>query len=170
MPKYQVEVNGREFEIEVAYRSERYDIKVNGEAKCVESHVLGDSRSLMLIDNETLEVDVRPNGNGIERMVFMYGQEISVLIQDYHLAQLRKTAGMASGPLMETELKAPMPGLVIDVKVQPGQSVNKGETLLVIEAMKMENIIKAKAAATVKTTRVTPGQSVEKGDLLLEFE
>ena len=170
MPKYHVEVNGREFEIEVAYHSERYNIKVNGANKTVESHVLGESRSLMLIDNETLEVDVRPNGNGVERTVFMYGQEIPVIIQDYHLAQLRKTAGMAASPLLETELKAPMPGLVIEVKVQPGQSVKKGETLLVIEAMKMENIIKAKAPATVKATRVTAGQSVEKGDLLLEFE
>ncbi len=169
MPRYHVVVDGKEFDVEVNYRSGQYEVSVNGRPLRVQSHRLGESRSLLLVDNQSLEVDVRINGDG-GKIVFMKGMEMSVSVEDYNLAQLRKIAGIHSGPLVEATFRAPMPGLVIDVRVQPGQKVKRGEPLLVIEAMKMENIIKAKGDAIVKATHVRGGQSVEKGDVLLEFE
>lgn len=67
-------------------------------------------------------------------------------------------------------VKAPMPGLVQSVLVSPGQAVEKGQPLLILEAMKMENIIKANADATVKSVAVSQGQAVEKNSLLIEWE
>jgi len=67
-------------------------------------------------------------------------------------------------------IKAPMPGLVIDIKVKPGDTVNKGDGLVVLEAMKMENIIKAQAQAVVKKIVVTKGTAVEKNQVLIEME
>ncbi len=67
-------------------------------------------------------------------------------------------------------IKAPMPGLVIDIKVKPGDIVNKGDGLLVLEAMKMENIIKAPAQAVVKKIHVAKGKAVEKNQVLIEME
>jgi biotin carboxyl carrier protein len=67
-------------------------------------------------------------------------------------------------------LKAPMPGLVLDVVVAVGQAVKKGETLLILEAMKMENSLKCQADAVVKTIHVKKGTPVEKGELLIEME
>ncbi|MCU0355390.1 MAG: biotin/lipoyl-binding protein [Cytophagales bacterium] len=67
------------------------------------------------------------------------------------------------------DLKAPMPGLILDIKVTDGQTVQKGDPLLILEAMKMENVIKAPADGTVKTVKVRKGESVEKGHVLLVF-
>ncbi len=67
------------------------------------------------------------------------------------------------------EIKAPMPGLIQNIAVQVGDIVQKGDTLLVLVAMKMENAIKAPAEATVKTIRTEAGSSVEKNQVLIEF-
>ncbi len=62
-----------------------------------------------------------------------------------------------------------MPGLLLDIKVQEGQEVQKGEILLILEAMKMENVIKAPTDARIKHIKVQKGQTVEKNQLLIEF-
>lgn len=67
-------------------------------------------------------------------------------------------------------LKAPMPGLVLEILVAPGNAVKKGDNLLVLEAMKMENMIKAPADAEVKTVAISAGLAVEKNQLLIEFK
>ena len=68
------------------------------------------------------------------------------------------------------DLKAPMPGLIVDVKVQVGDNVKKGDIILILEAMKMENILKSAGDGKVKTIKVVPKQSVEKNQVLIEFE
>lgn len=67
------------------------------------------------------------------------------------------------------EIKAPMPGLIQSIAVEVGDTVKKGDTLLVLVAMKMENAIKAPAEATVKAIRTEAGNSVEKNQVLIEF-
>lgn len=66
-------------------------------------------------------------------------------------------------------IKAPMPGLVLDVAVEPGVSVSKGDKVLVLEAMKMENIIKAGGDGIVARVLVQKGQTVDKNQILIEF-
>lgn len=67
------------------------------------------------------------------------------------------------------EIKAPMPGLIQSITVQPGDQVQKGDTLLVLVAMKMENAIKSPGEATIANIRVAPGATVEKNEVLIEF-
>jgi biotin carboxyl carrier protein len=66
-------------------------------------------------------------------------------------------------------IKAPMPGLIIDLKVNEGDTVQRGDPLLILEAMKMENIIKSPGDSVVKTVKIKRGDSVEKNQVLIEF-
>jgi biotin carboxyl carrier protein len=67
-------------------------------------------------------------------------------------------------------VKAPMPGLIQSIAVAEGDHLNKGDTLLVLVAMKMENIIKASGNGVVKSIKVASGEIVEKNQVLLEFQ
>lgn len=66
-------------------------------------------------------------------------------------------------------VKAPMPGLVLDILVEPGQAFAEGEPLLILEAMKMENVLKAAGNGTVKEIMKTKGDTVEKGQVIIEM-
>ena len=68
------------------------------------------------------------------------------------------------------EIKAPMPGLVLQIAVSEGQEIKDGEKILILEAMKMENSIMIHANATIKRIAVVAGQAVEKGQVLVELE
>lgn len=67
------------------------------------------------------------------------------------------------------EIKAPMPGLILDIKVIAGQKVKKGDPLMILEAMKMENILKSPGEGIVKIVNVKTGDSVEKNQILIQF-
>ncbi|WP_018476826.1 biotin/lipoyl-containing protein [Pontibacter roseus] len=67
------------------------------------------------------------------------------------------------------DVKAPMPGLILEIKVQPGQEVKKGDPIMILEAMKMENILKSPGDGVVKEVKVAVKQNVEKGQILILF-
>lgn len=67
------------------------------------------------------------------------------------------------------DLKAPMPGLVLEIAVKVGQEVAKGDTLLILEAMKMENVIKSPTDGVIKSIAVNKADTVEKNQLILNF-
>lgn len=68
-----------------------------------------------------------------------------------------------------SQLKAPMPGLVLSVLIAEGDEVKKGDSLIVLEAMKMENIIKSPTDAVVKKIEVVQGDKIEKNTVLIQF-
>jgi 3-methylcrotonyl-CoA carboxylase alpha subunit len=79
--------------------------------------------------------------------------------------------GSRTGPRAPSgSLEAPMPGKVIAVKAEPGQVVEKGDELLVVEAMKMENALRAPRAGVVKAVRARVGDMVQPGLVLVELE
>jgi biotin carboxyl carrier protein len=170
MARYHVTIDQREYDVTVEYHSEKYRVEIDGQVVTVDRKTLWGNRALLLVDNESLEIDISYESDRNERVVFMHGHDIPVRVEDYNLGQLRKTAGMAAQGAAETTLRAPMPGLVVGLKVSVGDPIVKDQPLLVIEAMKMENVLRAKADAVVKEIPVTTGQSVDKGERLMEFE
>lgn len=83
--------------------------------------------------------------------------------------RLMQTLGLDKAARKAGDLKAPMPGLVLNVLVKPGDAVKKNEPVLVLEAMKMENVIKAPGDGVVKAVPAEKGKPVEKGQLLVQF-
>lgn len=67
------------------------------------------------------------------------------------------------------DVKAPMPGMVLNVLVSEGQEIKKGDALIVLEAMKMENILKSPTDGVVKKVAVNKGTAVEKNQILIQF-
>jgi biotin carboxyl carrier protein len=93
----------------------------------------------------------------------------TVSVKDKFDMLLEKMGINATASSKINNIKAPMPGLIIDLKVKAGDTVNAGDALLILEAMKMENVLKAPGGGIVKTVKVKKGDSVEKGQVLIEF-
>ncbi|WP_262732989.1 acetyl-CoA carboxylase biotin carboxyl carrier protein subunit [Gaetbulibacter sp. NE] len=94
----------------------------------------------------------------------------NVAIADY-LDQLIKDMGFEVGASKHVnDIKAPMPGLILDISVSQGQEVIENDTLLILEAMKMENVLTSPRDGVIKTISVAKGDAVDKNQLLIEFE
>ena len=105
-----------------------------------------------------------------EVMLRINGQAYKIAIRE-EIDLLLKSMGLDLKAMQKVEpVKAPMPGMILKILVEPGQQINKGDGLLILEAMKMENVLKATASATVKGIRVTERTAVEKGAVLIDLE
>lgn len=125
-------------------------------------HVLTDNRSYRA---EVVESDAERKRFTIK----VNGRHYSVVLQDKFDVLLEKMGMNANTGAKVNHVRAPMPGLIIDLKVKEGDRVATGDPLVILEAMKMENIIKAPGDATVKSVKVRLGEGVEKNQVLIEF-
>ena len=126
-------------------------------------HLLHNNKSFVV---EILETDfvnrsyrLKVNGNP-------YRAHIATPL-DQLIAEMGLSLGNAS---FENEIHAPMPGLILEVNVSEGDTVQKGDFLCVLEAMKMENTLTAPRDGVVKSVTIAKGETVEKGKLLIELE
>ncbi|AOM76835.1 biotin/lipoyl-containing protein [Pedobacter steynii] len=154
------------FEVELAEKA----IKVNGEELQIDSKDLSASQKHILYQNKSYNVElVERDDEGKTMVVKVNGRLYQVGIEDQYDDLLKKLGMDSSSANKVLEIKAPMPGLVLNIIVEEGQEVNKGDSLLVLEAMKMENIIKSPTGGLVKKILVLRGDKVEKNEILLQF-
>jgi biotin carboxyl carrier protein len=112
---------------------------------------------------------VEKDASGKIFTVKINGRLYPVELKDKFDALLEKMGMNANAGTRINHVRAPMPGLIIGLKVKDGDTVKAGDTLLILEAMKMENIIRAPGDATVKAVKVRMGDGVEKNQVLIEF-
>ena len=131
---------------------------------------LGNNRFQVLYQGRSYNAELVEADYAAKRIALkINGQRIELKAKD-RLDLLLESMGISDASASKVnELKAPMPGLIVDIRVQPGQAVQKGDALLVLEAMKMENILKAPADGTVGSVRVSLRDTVQKGQVLVQF-
>lgn len=128
-----------------------------------EYHIIKDHRSVIA---RLIHSDIGAKKITIE----VEGELFDIEIKD-ELDQMLEKMGFGQAVNKQLkEIKAPMPGLVLEISVSEGQKVNEGEKILILVAMKMENSIMIHTNATIKRIAVRAGQAVEKGQVLVELE
>ena len=124
----------------------------------------------ILLDNKSYSVEVVSADRQSKSFCFkINGTKYVVDLKDKFDLLLEKMGMNNSAANKVNRITAPMPGMIIDLKVKEGDHVKAGDPLLILEAMKMENVIKASGDSIVKSLKVKKGESVEKNQVLIEF-
>ncbi len=157
----------------------KYFLQVDGEEQILKE---GDLAVLNMISTSNDKFHVLQNGKAFHIEVLeanfqgkaltleINGNKHHVNIEDEY-DHLVKEMGLSVGATQKiSSIKAPMPGLILDILVEAGQEIEKGTPLVILEAMKMENVLKAEGEGIVKSIEVTKGVAVEKGQVLIEME
>jgi biotin carboxyl carrier protein len=155
---YKVKVN--EFEFCFTHEQiENLDILQKSER---EFHLLKDHKS---VSGVLIQADPSAKMQTIE----IGGENFDIQIKDELDVMLDKLGFSTVAGKQIKEIKAPMPGLVLEIAVSEGQQVREGDKILILVAMKMENSILINADATIKRIAVAAGDAVEKGQVLVEW-
>lgn len=159
LPVYKVKVN----EFEFVFTREQIDAVDLVKKSSTEFNLIKDHRS---VNAKLVEADSDAKKMTIE----VDGENFDIEIKDELDQMLDKMGFGAVANKQIKEIKAPMPGLVLEIAVTEGQEVKEGDKLLILVAMKMENSILIHTSATIKRIAVTAGQAVDKGQLLVELD
>lgn len=156
MSRYLVNIGPQSFKLE-AEQLDEMDLVENG------------GHYHLIIDNQSYKIEfLKQEG----KTIFLKHDDniYQVDIQD-QLDQLVESMGLNTIKEVKlNEVKAPMPGIILEVLVKPGQEIQAGDALLILEAMKMENVIKADGSGTIKKIVFAKGAAVEKNQIILELE
>lgn len=161
--KYVAMIDDRKFTVDVSRMGE---IILDGEViKADLQQSLDKTIYSIIVGNESFDVRIYP---GEDFYTVEVGGEIyEITVEDertHRLAGIKSSLGAMTG---EYVLKAPMPGVVVDVPVTVGQEVAKGKTVVVLESMKMQNELKAPRDGTIHAVRVAKGDKVDLNAVLV---
>jgi biotin carboxyl carrier protein len=164
---YLIELDERSHRIEVHPAGDStFTVEIDGTARTVDSRRIGQTTYSLLIDGHSVVAEVSANE---DQFTVTIGGEVFHL----HLVDERRrrvTLGEPEEEKGRREVRALMPGKVVDILVRVGDAIDRNQGLLIIEAMKMENEMKSPAAGEVKEILVQPGQTVETGQVLAVVE
>lgn len=161
--KYLTTIGEKQFTIDINHNGQ---VTLDGDVVNVDMQQMVDTTMYSVIINGVSH-DVRMNqGEGVY-LAEISGGLFEVVVED---ERTRRLAGLKGGPgaiTGEAIIKAPMPGVVVDVLVSIGQEVEQSDIVVILESMKMQNEFKAPRAGKVHTLRVAPGDKVEQGAVML---
>lgn len=161
--KYITTVGDEQFTIDINRDGQ---ITVNGQVLKVDMQQTQDTTMHSIIIDDRSH-DVRMNeGDGVY-VVQLRGEFFEVIVEDERTRRLAGIKGNASAITGEAVIKAPMPGVVIEVLVTQEQEVEKGDILVILESMKMQNEFKAPRAGKVHSLRVASGDKVEQNTVMI---
>jgi propionyl-CoA carboxylase alpha chain len=119
-------------------------------------------------DGHPVALQVDPLAEGVRLAID--GAQLEVVLRRPRVAELARLMPVKVPPDMSKFLLSPMPGFVMSIAVKPGQTVEPGDALAIVDAMKMENVLTAERQATVKAVRAKAGDILAVDQVILEFE
>ncbi len=163
---YQAKVNDKNFEIVPTEDG----LLINGKPFQCDVAEITNGYFHILYQNKSYRAEIVSTDAATKTSVIkINGHSYTVALKDKFDLLLEKMGMNTAAGSKINSIKAPMPGLIIDLKIKTGDTVKAGDQLVILEAMKMENIIKSPGEGTVKNVKVKKGDSVEKGQVLVEF-
>jgi len=163
---YKVEIGDKKFSIKL----DGNELMINDQARTLDIIQVNANSYHLLLDNKSYNLElISSDKNSKEVIVKVNNRTVKVIVKTA-LDELLKKMGINSNTSVTTDIGAPMPGLILDIVVNEGDEVKKGDTLLILEAMKMENIIKSESDGKIKSITVSKGDSVDSGQKLIHFE
>jgi biotin carboxyl carrier protein len=162
-------LEGKEYECVLEGSDGALSIVIDGNRFHVDlRHIPRSHTWSVLLDGKSYEFTVHEHE---ERLELAGGAGVfHVAVEDARTHAARSQTLAARGPQGPRIVKAVMPGIVREVMIAPGQAVEKGQPLLILEAMKMQNEVRALEPGTVRAVFVAKGFTVEKGARLVEIE
>ena len=167
--KYLIEIDGESIELEVSDDEVGSVVRYEDRELRVDLGRVGSTGPYsLLLDDRSYEGYVELVEGGYR--VILGGQVFLIAVEEATRARLHGLAGASHHHEGPTAVAAPMPGLVIGLPVAEGQTVRRGETVVILQAMKMENELRAPRDGTVKEIKVSTGETVAMGQALLTLE
>ena len=164
---YQIEVNNK-YNFGVIIENEQ--IKIDNDIIQLDQINLNKNSSHVLYQNKSYTIEIVEFVKEDKTAIVKVNGNIYTLKIKDQFDQLLKKLGLDNLAVSKIQqVKAPMPGLVLNVLVVEGDEVKKGDNLLVLEAMKMENMIKSPTDGTIKKVEIKKSDKVEKNQLLVSF-
>jgi biotin carboxyl carrier protein len=161
--KYITTIDDKQFTVEII---DEKHVSVDGKVYEIDfESVAGQPVYSLIVDGRSHESYIYQGDDNWQ--VLMRGRLYPVKVEDEREKRLRAAAGGSVAETGEFHLRAPMPGLVVAIPVTEGQSIHRGQVILILESMKMQNELKAPRDGTIGRIRVRPGESVEQKQTLL---
>ncbi len=154
------------------YEASQNDGKLllNGEAFDWDLSQISEGRYHALYKNQSFNLEVEETDFAAKSFkIKVNGQSISLSAKDDMDLLLDKLGMSHALSAVVKDVKAPMPGLILDIAVKVGDEVQKGDKLLILEAMKMENVVKSPGEGKISAIKVEKGQNVEKNQVIILF-
>jgi len=165
--KLWVTLEGRDEEVEFHAEGDRLWLDVAGRRLEADFHRLPDGEVYsLLVNGRSFEVQVVHTGEGIE--VTRHGMTVPVEVR-HPLEKLLRATRRSEGAAGGETIVAPMPGLVVTIRVRPGDRVAAGESVMVVEAMKMQNELLAHRGGVVSEVLVAERATVGAGQVLMRL-
>lgn len=131
----------------------------------------GEQSYHLIYENKSYQVELANVNLQEKRITFKLDDEqFDIQLEDQYDALIQKMGFNKSAGNDSKKMSAPMPGIVLDVLKKEGDIIEKGENVLILEAMKMENVLKAPSDGTIAKIEVSKGEAVDKGQMLIVME
>ncbi|MDH5365745.1 MAG: acetyl-CoA carboxylase biotin carboxyl carrier protein subunit [Cyclobacteriaceae bacterium] len=162
---------------QVTINQHKYEVNKKGDTYSVNDKVIdwdiisiGDKKYHIIYNNQSYNAELIDISIDKKEVTLKINNEVFNIGVKDKFDQLLEKLGMTDLSLSKiNEIKAPMPGLILSINIKEGDEVKKGDSIMILEAMKMENVLKSPGEGIVKSIVVKQGDSVEKNAILVQF-